>query len=147
MSKRRGLVLWLACCAPVSADVVASCGASEGWGYFVPSGLVPKEESGWEKDRISKGSFQLVRRLEEWDIVYTDTIGTTSARATGGQVFGFATKDGDIVVNVLYPHSFETYVFWLSLPEPVASYSQAKHGTAIRKHAVMVAKCARGRRQ
>ena len=129
-----------------SADIVATCGESNGWGYYVPGGMSPTQEPEWVKDGISKGSFHLIRSGEDFDIVFTDSSGgTVSTKGDGGTIAGEVTQDGDVVVFVAYPKgAFETWVFWLSSKKPTVSFSQAKHSTGIRKHSLMVAPCRRG---
>jgi len=128
------------------AEIVATCGASEGWAYYVPGGLAPAGKPEWVKDQISSGSFQLIRSGEDFDIVFTDATGRTlSAKGDGGSIVGFATKDGNVVVYILYEMLTENYVFWLSQKQPTLSYSQAKFATPIRKHSLLVAPCRRGK--
>lgn len=144
----RRIALLIALCAVSAnahAEVVASCGALKGHAYFVPKGLMPQGESGWSEDGISSGSFQLIRAGEDWDIIYTDaTGGTVSSRGDGARVSAFTTEDGDVVVQIIHGRSLETYVFWLSLAKPIATFSQAKFATLIPKHALMVSACRRG---
>jgi len=124
------------------AEIVASCGASKGHAYYVSKGLVQPKDSGWTEDAISEGSFQLIRSGEDWDVIYTDASGgTLSARADGGVTSGFVTDDGDVVLQIIYGKSVEVYVFWLSLKAPMVSYSQAKFGSPVPKHGVLVAPC------
>ena len=133
-------------CSAANAEVVATCGASKGHGYYIPKGTVTIEDSGWSEEGISKGRFQLIRSGKNWDVVFTDsTGGTLSSRGDGGSISAIETKDGDIIVQVLYPINMETYVFWLSLKQPKVTYSQAKFATPIPKHSLMVANCKRGK--
>lgn len=130
--------------AQAHAEIVATCGASRGYGYYIPKGIVETKDSGWTEDAISGGSFQLIRSGVDWDVIFTDASGgTLSSRADGGQTSGSVTPGGDIVVQVVYPSTIETYVFWLSLEEPVVTWSQAKAGSFIPKHSLLVAPCAR----
>ena len=139
-----GLMLCVVSLA-AGAETVATCGASKGYGYYLPKGGIPADEAGWTEDTISSGTFQLIKAGEEWDIIITNTRGGTfSARADGAHVVGHMTKDGDVVVHLLYERLTETYVFWLSLKEPVATFSQAKHSTPVPKHSVLLSKCRRG---
>src|SRR5687768_9923772 len=94
---RRALSMFVLVIAAVdvSADVVATCGASEGWGYYVPGGSNPDQNPEWVKDAISKGSFQLIRSGDDFDIVFTDsTGGTVSTKGDGGTTAGEITPDG-----------------------------------------------------
>lgn len=127
------------------AEVVATCGASKGHAYYIPGQNVPVEEAGWTADGVSKGSFQLIRSGDDWDIVFTDASGgTLTSRTDGGKVSAIISKNGDVIVQIVYAVSIETYVFWLSLKKPVASYSQAKFAALIQKHGLMVAPCRLG---
>jgi len=127
-----------------NAEILALCGASEGYAYYVPKLFVPEEEAGWTEDAISSGSFQLIRAGDDFDIIYTDTTGwTQSSKADGAKIIGQVTEDGDIVVQLIYWNVIEVYVFWLSLKKPVATFSSTKFDTLMQKQAVMVAKCYR----
>lgn len=127
------------------AEIVATCGASKGHAYYIPGPLVPPSDAGWQTDGISKGSFQLIRSGDDWDIVFTDASGgTLSAKGDGGEVLGVVTEAGDILVQIFYRVTIETYVFWLSKSKPEVSYSQAKFAAGIRKHSLMVAPCRKG---
>lgn len=128
-----------------NADVVATCGPSKGWGYYVRGGLNEDQKPEMIEDWISKGSFQLIRRRGEFDIVITDASGGTfSSTADGGTVIAAETPAGDYVVHVFYPRLVETYVFWLSDDPPTVSFSQAKFATPVPKHSLMVATCRKG---
>lgn len=140
-------LLFCAISATAAGDVVATCGASKGHGYFIPKGLVPPSESGWSEEAISKGSFQLIRSGEDWDIIFTDsTGGTLSSRGDGGNISAIVTGDGDVTVQIVYERSVEIYVFWLSLKDPIVTFSQAKFAALVPKHSLMVAKCKKGAR-
>lgn len=129
--------------APAVADIVATCGASKGHGYFPPSVLVPKDEAGWQEEAISSGSFQLIRSGDEYDIVYTDATGRTlSSKADGAKVTAFTDAAGNLVVITVYEDLIETWVFWLSIKsERIVTFAQAKHSTLIPKHTLMKADC------
>lgn len=127
-----------------NAEIVATCGASEGRSYYIPGGLVTAKDAGWADEKISKGSFQLLRSGDEYDIVFTDsTGGTLSSKGDGATTTGFYDQAGNLVVIVMYPESLiETWVFWLSVKtERVATYSQARHHAPIRKHSLLRATC------
>ncbi len=125
-----------------SAEVLAICRASKGWAYYVPGGASPIKSPEWTEDSIDSGGFQLIRSDDDYDLVFTDaTQRTMSAKADGASTIGTVTEAGDVMLMVLYPKLVETYVFWLSLPEPVVSFSQAKFASLIPKHSLMVAPC------
>lgn len=71
----------------VHANIVTVCGASQGYAYFFPGGLVPEAKSGWSKDGITDGRFMLIQDGKEFDLVFTDaTKGTKSAKAEGATI-------------------------------------------------------------
>lgn len=127
----------------VQAEILAVCGASKGYAYYLPSALVPDKDAGWTEDAISGGSFQLIRSGDNYDIVFTDATGRTlSTKGDGGEILGMENGKGDLIVTVLYPHVIETYAFWFSSSGPlIATFSQVKHETPIAKHAVFKASC------
>lgn len=127
-----------------SADVLATCGASNGHAYYPPGTFVTATDAGWRVDKISKGSFQLVRSGEDFDIFATDaTGGTFSAKADGAVINGNFDDSGNLVLLVLYPGKVvETFVFWFAVKtERSVTYSQAKHNARITKHSLMKAAC------
>lgn len=136
-------ILLLSIAASAQADVLASCGASDGHGYYPHSAVVGQQDSGWRRAGISKGSFQLISSGDDYDIIFTDaTGGTLSARADGGHVSATRDSRGNILVIVLYPGmTIETYVFWFGTKEHTVTYSQAKYGATIPKHSLMRAAC------
>lgn len=139
------LALGLSLAGPAVAEIVATCGASEGYGYYPPGAVVKEKDAGWTQDAISKGSFQLIRSGDSWDIIFTDASGgTLSAKGDGGEVLGLPTPAGDVVVHVVYERNVETYIFWLSLKEPLVTFSQAKFATTIPKHSLLKAACKLG---
>ena len=127
-----------------NAEIVATCGISEGRSYYIPGGLVTGKHAGWTDEKISKGSFQLIRSGDEYDIVFTDSTGRTlSSKGDGATTSGYRDDAGNLVVTVMYPGSLiETWVFWLSVKtERIATYSQARHNAPIRKHSLLKATC------
>jgi hypothetical protein len=129
--------------ATAQADVLATCGASEGHGYYPHSRVVSKEDSGWQRDGISKGSYQLIRSGEDYDIIFTDaTGGTVSSRADGGHVTAVKDGTGNLLVLVIYPgKTVESYIFWFGTHERTMTYSQARYGATIPKQSLMRASC------
>ena len=68
-----GITLMGLSCAGISAQPIATCSEAEGYAYFHHSLLVPKEKSGFEKDKIGGGLFTL-QLLEngEYDVLFVD---------------------------------------------------------------------------
>jgi hypothetical protein len=144
MSKLMLGVILMALGFAARAEIVAICGAAEGHYYYPLKPPIPEKNAGWGADKITNGNFQLIRSGSDWDIVFTDATGRTqSSRADGGRTVGLVNDDGDVVVTVFYAGSFETWIFWLSMDKPVVSWSQAKFGSFIPKHSLMVSPCKR----
>jgi hypothetical protein len=72
---RQALLIGL-CAISAGADgqVIATCSEPEGYAHYHHSGLVPKRESGFQKDRIS-GGLTTLQQLEngELDVLIVDT--------------------------------------------------------------------------
>jgi hypothetical protein len=139
------LVLAFAFSASAHGEIVAVCGPSKGYAFYVSGPLVPEKEAGWTEDGISKGSFQIIRSGDDYDVIFTDASGgTLSAKGDGAKVVGFYSTEGDLVVTLFYALTIETYVVWFRTPSP---YSQAKHSAPIAKHAVFKMQCSVPRKQ
>src|SRR5262245_35124213 len=94
-------LLALSLLSTARAEVLAVCGSSKGWAYYVPGGISPVEQSEWTEDKISSGNFQLIRSGQDYDVIFTDASGgTLSAKGDGGEIVGFSTDDGDVVVTI-----------------------------------------------
>jgi hypothetical protein len=99
------LAAMVSLCVPsvVYAEVIALCGESTGYSYFMEDGLVAPGDGGWGEDKISSGNIILTRDGKNYDITYTDTTGgTRSATSDGGVVTGTDDGAGTIVVIVIY---------------------------------------------
>ena len=61
-----------------TAAILTKCGASKGTSFFLPKRPRDKSETvtEWQEDGISKGSMMLVLDGTEFDVVYTDIVGT-----------------------------------------------------------------------
>ncbi len=137
------LAVFIACLAQTAqAETLFTCGASSGYGYFPPGGLVPEADAGWQEDAISSGSFSLVT-LEDGsaDIVFSDTRGTYSTRGDGGQVVVTYTAPDAIQVVTFYTETgvTETYTFMIDLK--LLMWTQSKAGTPVPKIAAFTASC------
>jgi hypothetical protein len=94
---------------------------------------------------MEDGVIRLTRTADGYDIVYTDaTEATRSSVGDGAAVTALVTERGDIVVHLRYRTVWESYVFWMSDSQPTMTFSQARFGTPMRKHNLLVAKCRRG---
>jgi hypothetical protein len=126
------------------AEVLATCGASHGHAYYVRGPFVEAKDSGWTEDKISKGTLQLIRSGDDYDVIFTDsTGGTLSAKGDGASTAGSFDDRGNLLLIVMYPgKSVETYVFWFAVKtEKTLTFSQAKYGAPIAKHSLLQATC------
>ena len=101
--------------AAAQTKIITRCTGIEGQGYYVEGGLVPKQNAGWQKDDISKGSYLVTKIGEDYDIIYVDAADrTVSTREDGGQVLTVTDMPGTIVPLVVYPRiSTETWTLRL----------------------------------
>lgn len=138
-------ILALACVATAQAEVVATCGESQGQVYFPPNSH-GKDFNGWHNDGFSGGSFQLIRSGTAYDVVFSDAVGNAnSIKADSVGLQSWHDADGNVFVVARYPERVETFVFWLSRSKsPVASFSIARAGDLLDKHGLYVAPCRRG---
>lgn len=137
-------VVSLFVCSASFSEVLAVCGSSEGHAYYAAVPETPAKAAGWQADRITAGSFQLIRSGTDYDIIATDsTGGTFSAKADGGVITASRDAKGNLLVVVIYPGKvLETYIFWFgSKSERVVTYSQAKHASTFPKHSLMRSTC------
>jgi hypothetical protein len=103
-------------------------------------------ETGWQRDRISNGSFMLVRdRAGQFDIIFTDaTRRTLSATSDGARVIALREGPETYIVLSVYAGLVEVYMFKLD-PRGGGSMtlSQTRHAAPVPviKAGVMVAPC------
>jgi hypothetical protein len=122
-----------------NAQVVATCGTSSGYSYYVEGGYVEKSKAGFSEDGISSGSIQLVINGDDADIIVIDATNTSkSAKEQGGTVV--AVKNGsNIGVAIFYEGVIENYVFRIDTSE--VTFSKATFGYMLDKHSVFKAAC------
>ena len=60
----------------IHATTIANCGPSAGLSYFPYSGILTKDNSGFENDAISDGNVTLSKNSDSYDILYKDATGT-----------------------------------------------------------------------
>ena len=124
------------------AEILLSCGASAGYTYIYEGGLMGKEQAGWSKDTISKGSLSVVRQDDKLDILYIDaTKKIYSSRAAGAGVFLLDSDENYFTVLVSYVNAvIEIYTF--DIKNKKFSHSVHKYGTQpIIKATTMVGDC------
>ncbi len=131
-------------CMRSFGEVVTKCGASSGFDYFYEGGLVKAKDSGWRKSSIEMGNILLTRAGDSYDIIFTDTMKTTSSIDDGGIIVKVIDSKPPLVLLVNYPGvSVETWVFRLDeLGKGELTYSQARYnGALISKHSLLKASC------
>jgi len=88
----------------VRAEVVASCGASSGYGYYVDNGVIPSEKTGFSEDTIRNGVIQLVVSAnKDLDIVHIDATGTKLSIAEDGAQLVPLFNGSNIHIIAVYP--------------------------------------------
>lgn len=137
------LAAWTLSCTWANAEVIATCGPSEGHAYY-PITAPNQKDSGWRKEALPEGFFQLIRTGEEYDVLVSDDKGELqSARAKGGQVSLTGDDSGHLVVLVFYEgKALDTYVFWVPVAgKATVTYSQSRFGEAVAKQSLLRASC------
>lgn len=127
------------------AQVITKCGASSGFGYYLPGPLVPSDKVGWQKDGISAGGIILVNRGENPQILYVDaTQNIRDAELDDGGRVRWLNRgtDGHFVVVVLYGLAMEHFLFRLD-PDGNGEviWGSVKHATPITKSSLFRAEC------
>jgi hypothetical protein len=128
---------------PVSARILAECGAFKGYSYFFEGRFVSKEKSGWSKDKISVGSTSITEVNGEYDVIFTDVLSKNrSSRADGAKVYLVSQNEGAGIKTffVLYSgRSNEFYVLNTKMKKLILL--QIKYGALINKTTMLVADC------
>lgn len=137
----RRLSVALVCGAgvPASAEVVAHCGASQGTGYFFHDERFNPTGPDWAEDGMSNGRIILVRDGDDWDILFSDAVGSFGYRQDGATVLLVGNNGDFLTIGAFHPNYVDTYTFDLSGLEVV--WTSHKTGTAIQKVAIYRADC------
>lgn len=130
--------------APAGATILTRCGASEGLSYFLQGPAVSPGQTGWQPDRLSGGGVILIADPSGVDLVFTDAVGTRSARADGATVLPLQGAEGKLLVLVVYPSTAtaESYVFDLdSAGRGSVIWTSSRAGGPIQRVVAMSARC------
>ncbi len=124
----------------------ATCGPLEGWSFYHYSGMMKKEQAGWQKDSIKKGKFSFKFLGDrKFDILIQDAAGTLfSLVQDGGTVIPLRfTKDNVALVHGSGDGVVEIYnVFRESDGTVKMSLMQNKGGSVlIQKSSVLIGNC------
>lgn len=129
------------------AEDIAACSDPTGKGYFPEIGLVTKEDSGWEDEKITGGITKLTKLGEnQYDILFVDMRkDIISARDDGGTVIPLNRGENAFSVLVVYPgKTAEVYTFLKSTSgdlEYLHTLSRAGDQVVITKATVMRGTC------
>ena len=126
----------------IAVEIVAICGGSFGYGYYLETGLVPKGEGGWGEEKISKGTTTIIRTTSNAvDLIYKDaTDQTFSPSEYGGKIFIIHDDEERLVFMVSYPAgSIETY--YLNRDKKLLVWTQLKYNALIEKINAFHSKC------
>ena len=129
------------------AQSITSCKNPEGYAFYHHSGQVPKERSGFVKDKITGGMVTLQRVGEkQYDILFVDANKQIiSAIGDGGKVMLLRKGKADVTfIHYFTGKVVELYTFWID-SEGIAKYDlvQSKGGdlVPIHKSSMMVGTC------
>jgi len=123
------------------SNVIASCGSSVGYGYYVDNGLIPSEKAGYSEDKISNGVIQLTSNDDQtMDVVHIDATGQKlSITADGAKLFPL-TNGSNIHIIAVYPAGVvENYTFRIATNE--VTWTKSSFGQLIDKTSVLRATC------
>ncbi len=102
--------------APSSiAATLATCVNPEGHAYYNLDGGTTETQSGWTKDKVSKGVFSLQLTDSGYDLLFVDARKAIfSSRGDGGNVIlmSHSAKDAVILVNYQKEGTIEIYKFF-----------------------------------
>jgi hypothetical protein len=132
--------------APASADAktLTQCGASEGYAYYLPGGLMPAREAGFTVDTINDGAITLISHNGEVDLIVKSAGATLSVRQSGAKVIMLPTDEDLINVMTLFKggQGVEHYLFQLDeRGNGSVVYTTVRAGGPLRKVSVMRAWC------
>jgi len=134
MNKALYLVLAMIGCSVLhsgaKAEVIASCGPSDGQAYFLESGVVSSADAGFQPDEITEGGLSLSVTDDAVDLLFRDATGQiSSATGSGGNVVLLNVSDELIHVLVVYDTGIastaESYIFDIDSGEVIWTQSRA----------------------
>ncbi len=109
------LVLLLSTVAFANEETIAHCENPQGKGYYPYTGVVSKDNSGWQDDSIKDGVFEFSANNGQLDVRYIDTAKRIrSACADGGQIVLLNKGYNEISVLAYYPgQTVEVYTLYI----------------------------------
>lgn len=82
----------------VEGKIITRCGASNGYSFYFEGPVVPHGKAGWHDDGITDGNIQLVQDGDQFDLIYTDAVGTRSATSAGFTVLNIPQAEPGFVI-------------------------------------------------
>lgn len=119
--------------------VLARCGASDGFSFFLHDEIMNPNGPFWDRDGMSEGYIQLIKLGEEWDIQFGDALNEYSYRQDGARVLPWGNTNQTLTVGIFRQEYIDIYSFDAHTSEVV--WSSHKMGTPIRKVGVYTADC------
>ena len=93
-----------------ATEVIASCGYSIGYAYFIAGGFVPTDQAGWRKEDVSS-QLLLVRKGSDYDVLKITGSRMTTAASQGAKISVLAQRPDAIILVAVYPGLFERFIF------------------------------------
>jgi hypothetical protein len=123
------------------SDVIASCGSSAGFGYYVNNGVIPADKVGFSEDTISNGVIQLLAKNEDkFDIIHIDATGQRlSIVEDGAQLFPLFNGTNLHIVAIYPAGVVENYTFRIGSNE--VTWTKSSFGVLIDKTSVFRSQC------
>jgi hypothetical protein len=123
------------------SGVIASCGSSSGYSYYVDNGFIQPESAGFTDDTITDGVIQLISEPDnEMDIILIDATGQRLSIVKDGAKLVPLFYGGNIHVIAVYPAGVvENYTF--RVPTNEVTWTKSSYGQLIDKASVFRAKC------
>ncbi len=92
---------------------IASCYDPKGYAFYPFISPVPKNKSGWTSDSINGGRVTVVKKGNEFDVLFTDTSKRViSSIQDGGTVVPLRVGTQDFALLIAYDNVAEIYTFW-----------------------------------
>jgi len=129
----------------IPTEIIATCGASEGYSYFHQLSGMKSSDSGFGKDKISNGQFIVTNKGKEYNLLYRSAgKKLQTVEEDGGLVLPIFASKTTLGLLVIYPDAgvSETYNFQnLGTENAGVSWTHTKSVFPIAKSAVYFAKC------
>ena len=92
-------------------EVLFSCGASSGYGYYFTDPIFNPDGPNWTKDGMRNGSITLVSQGENLDIIFDDAARGHGYRSDGAEVVFLGGSDRYYRVGAFHQNYADIYTF------------------------------------